>query len=299
MPLAPTAAFASARRRALRWSLTLPLAVALLGAAGVRAQTAADTGLRDEVGRTSRLAGLVPAQQVEAAAAEQYAQLLRQAAAQCQLLPPEDPQVRRLRAIAARLVPYAPLWNDRAAQWRWEVNLLAGRELNAFCMPGGKIAFYYGLLQQLQLSDDEVAAVMGHEIAHALREHARERIGKTTVTRGLIELGSALFGLGGTGRVIADMGGQLLTLRFSRDDESEADIVGLDLMARAGYDPAAGLTLWRKMLAVDRGAPPPWMSTHPAGATRLRDIEARLPKVLPLYRAAAKPPQRFAPPAPA
>ncbi|MDE2082334.1 MAG: M48 family metallopeptidase [Burkholderiales bacterium] len=284
------------RRRALGWLLAAPAA---LGTAAAWAQAAPDTGLRDEVGRPSRLAGLVPAEQVEAAAAEQYVQLLRQAAATRQLLPPGHPQVQRLRAIARRLVPYAPLWNARAAQWRWEVNLLAGRDLNAFCMPGGKIAFYFGLLQQLQLDDDEVAAVMGHEIAHALREHARERIGKTTVTRGLIELGSAFFGLGGTGRVLADVGGQLLTLRFSRDDESEADIVGLDLMARAGYDPGAGLTLWRKMLAADRGAPPPWMSTHPAGATRLRDIEARLPKVLPLYRAAPRPPQRFAPPAPA
>ena len=113
-------------------------------------------------------------------------------------------------------------------------------------MPGGKIAFYYGILDTLQLTDDEVAQVMGHEIAHALREHARERMGKSTATRGAIELGAALLGLGGGGRYLADMGGQLLSLKFGRDDESEADKIGLDLSARAGYEPSAGVRLWQK-----------------------------------------------------
>lgn len=139
--------------------------------------------------------------------------------------------------------------------------------------------------------------IMGHEMAHALREHAREQIGKQYATRGVIELGASLFGLGNTGRTVAGLGGQLLSLKFGREDESEADLVGMDLAARAGYDPHAGVTLWQKMGAANNGAPPQWLSTHPAGPTRIKDIEASLPKVDPVYERAAKPAQRFAPPA--
>ena len=174
--------------------------------------------------------------------------------------------MQRLRYIAERLIPHTPEWNPRARQWQWQVNLIGSQQLNAFCMPGGKIAFYYGILDKLKLNDDEVATIMGHEMAHALREHARERMGKTVATRGAIELGSALFGLGVGGRYLADMGAQLLTLRFSREDESEADLVGMEIAARGGYDPAAGVTLWQKMGAASKGAPPQWLSTHPAGA---------------------------------
>ncbi len=172
---------------------------------------------------------------------------------------------------------------------------VGGMELNAFCMPGGKIAFYSGILKRLQLDDDEVAAIMGHEMAHALREHARERMGKGLATRGLIDIGSALLGLGQLARGAADLGGQLLSLKFSRDDETEADIVGMDLAARAGYDPAAGVTLWQKMMAANQGAPPQWLSTHPASTTRIQDIQAKLPKVQPLFDKAAKPTLRYAP----
>jgi predicted Zn-dependent protease len=256
----------------------------------------AEEGVRGDVGRTSRLAKLVPAEQVENAASQQYLSMLKQAGSQRALAGPEHPQVVRLRAIAKRIIPYAAPWNNRATQWRWEVNLLLSKELNAFCMPGGKIAFYYGILQKLQLSDDEVATIMGHEVAHALREHARERMGKTVATRGAIELGALLFGLGNTGRAVADMGGQFLTLKFSRDDETEADIVGMELAARAGYDPAAGVTLWQKMLSANKGAPPEFMSTHPAGDTRIKDIQAKLPKVQPIFARAARPERRYAPP---
>jgi predicted Zn-dependent protease len=248
----------------------------------------------------SSLSKLVPADQLEAAAAGQYRQMLQQAAQRDLLAPPNHPQLQRLRSIAQRIIPFSGSPNlkstPRAAQWKWEVNLIGGKQVNAFCMPGGKIAFYYGLLSQLKTTDDEVAIVMGHEIAHALREHARERMGKQAATNGLIELGSALFGLGNAGRYLANMGGQLLTLRFSRDDESEADKVGLDLAARAGYDPHAGVSLWRKMAAASKGAPPVWLSTHPAGPDRIREIEANLPAVEPLFASAGKPPRRFEPP---
>jgi predicted Zn-dependent protease len=249
-----------------------------------------------EVGKTSRFAKVVSAEQVEQAAAQQYTQLRREAASKNALAPDSDPQVQRLRSIATRIMPFTYEWNPRARQWQWEVNLLGSKELNAFCMPGGKIAFYFGILQKLQLTDDEVAMIMGHEMAHALREHARERMGKTLATRGAIELGAAFLGLGNTGRMAADIGGQLLTLRFSREDESEADLVGMELAARAGYNPRAGVTLWQKMASANKGAPPQWLSTHPAGNTRISEIQSNLPKVDPLYARAAKPNQRFAPP---
>jgi predicted Zn-dependent protease len=259
---------------------------ALVAGAALPALAQGD-GLRGEVGGTSGFAKLVPAEQVEAAAAQQYVQMKRQAADKKALAPASHPQVVRLRAIAQRLIPYCAPWNPRAKQWEWEVNLLGSAQVNAFCMPGGKIAFYWGILQKLQLDDDEVAMIMGHEMAHALREHARERMGKTAATRVGAGVVSSLLGLGG----------QLLTLKFSRDDESEADLVGMDLAARAGYRPEAGVSLWQKMLQANKNAPPEFMSTHPAGETRIRDIQDKLPKVQPLYERAEKPARRFGPPA--
>ena len=249
-----------------------------------------------DVGKKSWAAGLVPADQIEQAALQQYRQMQQAAAQKHALAPADNAQLIRLRAIAERIIPYSYEWNDRARQWKWEVNLFGSKQVNAFCMPGGKIAFFYGLLDQLQLSDDEVAMVMGHEIAHALREHARERMGKTAATRGAIEIGSALLGLGNGGRYLADMGGQLVTLKFSRDDETEADLVGLEIAARAGYDPRAAITLWQKMAAAAKGAPPQWLSTHPNSGSRIKDIEASLPAVLPLYERAEKPARVYGPP---
>jgi predicted Zn-dependent protease len=133
-------------------------------------------------------------------------------------------------------------------------------------------------------------------VSHALLEHARERMGKTAATRGALEIGAAIFGLGNAGRLVGDLGAQLLTLRFSRDDESEADALGLILAAKAGYNPRAGVTLWQKMLQVSKGAPPQWLSTHPSGEARIREIENRLAAVEPIYNAAPKPPQKFGPP---
>jgi predicted Zn-dependent protease len=251
-----------------------------------------------DVGPQSSFTKLISSDQVEAAALEQYSQMKQQAAQQKALAPDSHPQVIRLRAIAQRLIPFSYEWNPRAKDWKWEINLFGSKQVNAFCMPGGKIAFYYGILDQLQISDAEVSMVMGHEIAHALREHAREQMGKTAATRGAIEIGAAIFGLGNAGRTVAGMGGQLLTLRFGRADESEADLVGMELTARAGYDPHAGVTLWNKMAKASEGAPPEFMSTHPSGPTRIRDIEASLPKVEGLYAKAPKPTQRFEPPKP-
>jgi predicted Zn-dependent protease len=271
----------------------------LIAAGGAMALSPAWAQDGVDVGKQSRFTKLISAEQVEAAAQQQYVQMMRQAQSQKALAPANNPQLIRLRAIAQRITPFAAAWNPRAQQWRWEVNLIGSKELNAFCMPGGKIAFYYGILQQLQLSDDEVAMIMGHEMAHALREHARERMGKNMATSGAIQLGAAIFGLGDFGRGVANIGGQLLSLTFSREDESEADLVGMELAARAGYNPHAGITLWEKMGQASKGAPPQFLSTHPSGPTRIRDMERTLPRVQGLYARAAKPEQRYQPPAPA
>jgi len=272
--------------------------VALLGGASLAATGLPSAIAREgvEVAPPSQLSKLVSAEQVEQAAAKQYNQMLGQASGKRALAPANHPQVVRLRYIAERLIPHTYEWNKHARDWRWEVNLVGSKQINAFCMPGGKIAFYYGILNELKLTDDEVAMIMGHEMTHALREHAREQMGKTMATRGAIEIGSALLGLGSGGRLLADMGGQLLTLRFGREDESEADLVGLELAARGGYDPRAGVTLWQKMAAANKRGTVELLSTHPSGPTRISDIELNLPKVMPLYERADKPERRFGPP---
>ncbi|MFG6486641.1 M48 family metallopeptidase [Roseateles sp. BYS78W] len=246
-----------------------------------------------DVGPKSKFTGLVSAEQLEREGGQQYALMMQQADQQRGRAPLQHPQLQRLRYIAQRIIPFSYEWNDRARQWKWEVNLLGDPQLNAFCIPGGKIAFYYGILDKLKLEDDEVAAIMGHEMAHALREHARERVGKSAATNLGVEALSALLGLGNVGRTVAGYGAEIFKLTFSRADETEADLVGIELAARAGYDPSAAIRLWEKMMASNKGAPPQWLSTHPANATRIRDIQANLPKVQGLYQRAPKPDQRF------
>lgn len=270
-----TCYFCAQRRRLLQGTaLTLILP-------GVGLQNALAEGV--DVGGNSVFTKLVSADTIEKSAAQQYQHMLQQAATQKALAGKDNLQLRRLRTIAQKIIPHALSWNPRAADWRWEVNLIGSKQINAFCMPGGKIAFYTGILDQLKLSDDEVAMVMGHEIAHALREHARERMGKNAATGIGATLLSQALGLGQLGQTVTNYGAQLLTLQFSRSDESEADLVGMELAARAGFDPRAGVSLWQKMGVANKGAPPQWLSTHPAGSTRIADIEANLPKVLPLY----------------
>ena len=240
-----------------------------------------------DVGSSSGLRKLVPAEELENAATQQYAQLLADARSKGALAPAGNPQLQRLQRIASKLVPQTAQWNDRARNWRWEVNLLASKQINAFCMPGGKIAFYTGILDQLGLTDDETAMVMGHEMAHALREHARARIAKSQGTGTLLSLGAQLLGLGQLGDVAASLGTQLLTLRFSREDETDADLVGLELSARGGYNPQASVSLWEKMGRAGGGAGgPSFLSTHPSGPQRIQQLQANVPKVQGLYQRA-------------
>jgi Zn-dependent protease with chaperone function len=224
-----------------------------------------------EVGKKSVFAGLVPAEKLEAAADQQYLQLASDAKQKGALVDDNNPQVIRLRAIASRIIPFSYEWNKRARDWKWQVVLLDSKELNAFCMPGGKIAFYTGILDQLKMTDDEVAMVMGHEVAHALREHARERMGKTSATKIGASVFSSLLGLGQVGDSLLNMGGQLLTLKFSREDESEADLVGMELAPAPGMTrapaSACGKKCRRRPKVPRRSGCPPTPPAPPASRT--------------------------------
>ncbi len=226
----------------------------------------------------------VSAGTIEQQSAVQYDEMTRQAAAKRALLPADNPQTQRMRAIAQRLLPHASKFNERAKDWKWEINVLDSQQVNAFCMPGGKIAVFTGILQKLQLTDDEAAMVMGHEIGHALYEHARVRAGKNMALGAGRTVAGLLFGQ--LGDIVGAGAGSLASLRFSRGDETQADLIGLELAARAGYDPRAGITLWQKMSNASQGAPPQWLSTHPSGETRIKAIKDHIPEVIALYEKA-------------
>ncbi len=232
---------------------------------------------------------LVSSQQLEQMAAQSYSKLTSEAAAKG-TLNTDASMLRRLRAIAQRIEPQTKTFRPDAPDWKWEVNLINSSELNAFCMPGGKIIFYSGLIRQLNLTDEEIAVVMGHEISHALREHSREQVSQALAAQSAIGLGAALFGFGqGSADIAGVLYQSLVATRFSRTDENEADRMGLELSARAGYDPRAGVTLWQKMLKANSGSTPlVFLSTHPTEASRVQQIEELLPTVLPLYKAARR-----------
>jgi Zn-dependent protease with chaperone function len=260
----------------------------VLAGTAAAASAALPAAAQVNVGEGSALRNLVPADELEGAAGQQYGQMMAEANAKKLLMPASHPQVQRLRTIAQRIIPHSSQWNDRARQWKWEVNLIQSAQVNAFCMPGGKIAFYTGILEKLGLTDDETAMIMGHEMAHALREHARSRVAKSNATGMGLSIVAQLLGLGQLGDVAANLGTQLLTLKFSREDESEADLVGLELAARSGYQPRASVSLWQKMAANGGGSGASFLSTHPSGPDRIRELEANVPKVQGLYEQARK-----------
>jgi predicted Zn-dependent protease len=206
----------------------------------------------------------------------------------------KDPQqTERVRGIAKRLIPQTAVFRKDAPEWKWEVNVLTSSEVNAWCMPGGKIAVYTGIIEKLSITDDELAAVMGHEISHALREHGRERASQqaaTGVGASLVGVVAEIF-LPGSGQLATagtGAAGQLAyNLPYSRLQETEADRMGVELAARAGYDPRAAIALWQKMAKLSSGgAPPQILSTHPSHDTRIKDLEVFSQRVLPLYEQA-------------
>jgi predicted Zn-dependent protease len=229
---------------------------------------------------------VVPESMVNRTAEQQYLQMKQQAASRG-LLNRDAPQVQRVRAVADRLIPQGRRFNAESDAWAWEVNVIDSPAINAFCMPGGKIMVFRGLIEKLQLTDDELAAVIGHEIAHALLQHGRARMSEAVLKNVGVNLAAMYFGLGDLGAAALAQAAQVaITLPYSRGHETDADLVGLELAARAGYDPRAAVTLWRKMAAASQGQPPQFLSTHPGHGSRIREIEASLPKVMPLYEKA-------------
>ncbi|MET1078305.1 MAG: M48 family metallopeptidase [Pseudomonas sp.] len=238
------------------------------------------------VERKQYMFSLLSTEQVNQLSSQSYQETLEKASGQG-VLDKTGRNAKRLDQIAGRLIAQAPYFRPDAAQWQWQVSLIKSPELNASCAPGGKILFYSGLLDSLKLSDDEIAAVMGHEIAHALREHGREAMSKAYGIEMARQGASVLLGLGEDSIALADTVVQYaMTLPNSRSNENEADLIGLELSARAGYDPSAAVSLWQKMEKASQGAPPEFMSTHPASANRIAALQAAIPKVMPLYQQA-------------
>lgn len=261
----------------------------LLSSAVLAMVGCASTTTGGAVGAERKQLMLVSSAQLDQMAAQSYAKLQADASKQG-ALNTEPALTQRVRAIAARIEPHTAVFRPDAPGWKWEVNVISSNELNAFCMPGGKIAFYSGLIKQLNLSDAEIAIVMGHEISHALREHSREQVSQAIAAQTTIDIGAALLGLGGGSANLASTAYQaLIATKFSRVDESEADRMGLELTARAGYDPRTGVAVWQKMMKANQGGrPPEFLSTHPAESNRIQQIESLLPAVIPLYDAARR-----------
>ncbi len=234
--------------------------------------------------REQRFSPLISSEQMRQGAEKAYADVLADARGK-NMLNRDASQVERVRRITQRLIPTTSVFRPDAPGWKWEVNVIGSPEVNAWAMPGGKIAVYSGLIEKLKLTDDEIAAVLGHEIAHALREHGLERASRAaTGSLALGVLGAAV-GIGEGGLSVAQMVMDVtLNLPHSREQETEADRMGVELAARAGYDPRAAIELWRKMGAPsgEKGGPN-WLSTHPAPGDRLQDLAVYAEKVMPLY----------------
>ncbi|SUX29549.1 M48 family metallopeptidase [Chromobacterium vaccinii] len=231
---------------------------------------------------------LLSSQEVEQMSAKSYAGELQKARAAGRLN--TDPALTsRVRRVSQRLIAQTPSFRPDARNWRWEVNVLSTEDMNAYAMAGGKIMVYTGLVRQLKLSDAELAAVIGHEISHALREHTRENMSQAYAQQMGLGLVGALVGLNDSQLKLASLVGDVtLSKPHSRAMESEADIMGLELMARAGYDPNSAVNVWQKMQAAGGGNGMEFLSTHPSGPTRIRDLQAHIPQVWPLYQAAPK-----------
>lgn len=269
-----------------------PLAIlALSSSLLLAACQAVNTTSGDAVGveRKQYMFSMLSTAQVNQMYAQSYQQTLSEASSKG-VLEKGSAEAKRVQAIADRLIAQAPKLRPDSAQWSWEVNVIKSDELNANCGPGGKIIVYTGIIDTLKLTDDELAAVMGHEIAHALREHGREAMSKAYGIEMARTGAGALLGLGQDSLALADTVVQYsLTLPNSRANENEADLLGLELAARAGFDPNAAISLWKKMTAAEAGsAPPEFTSTHPSSANRIAALEAAIPKVQPLYQAAKK-----------
>jgi len=259
---------------------SLAASVITIGATGC--STTTDTGA---IGVDRNQLLVVSDQQVQQLSNQAFQQEIAAARAKG-LLDTNPAQLARLQKISQRLIAQTGAYRSDARQWPWEVHVIKSNELNAHVFPGGKIVFYSGIIDRLSLTDAEIAAIMGHEMAHALREHTRERLSREVATQTGIGIAASVLGLSQGQTQLAGLAGDLgISRPHSRTQETEADLMGLELMARAGYDPNAAISLWRKMQSASgRGEPPQFLSTHPVSSTRIATIQSLLPRVMPLYQ---------------
>ncbi len=223
---------------------------------------------------------LVSEEQAQASSAQAYTQTLSEAQKKGKLS--TDAALNaRVKRITDKLIVQAGGMYAPSRSWKWSVAVIDEPTLNAWCMPGGKMAIYTGIIDKLKLSDDEIAQIMGHEIAHALLGHGRERMSRALAMQGGMVLGSIVAGqdLSALGPV-ADIA---LTLPNSRTGESEADRYGIELAARSGFDPRAAVRLWEKMGAASGNGPPQFLSTHPSPDNRIQALNALVPQMMPIY----------------
>jgi len=228
---------------------------------------------------------LIPSPALEAQAADEFEQIVYGAQHADRLYPASDARVIRARSIVDKLIPYSLKWNERAKNWKWTIAVIRSPDIRMYCLPGGKIVIYSGILDRVRLNDNELAMLLGHEIAHALREHARERLGEQQAAQ-LDSSGTIpqLFGLADLGATVLGIGSQLLEMKYTPTDETEADVIGSDIASRAGYDPRAAITLWDKLAAATHSnRNQDYIYGHPYTAARRQDIVKRLPDMLQLY----------------
>lgn len=226
---------------------------------------------------------MIPAEELETSADTQYRRLLDAAARDQRLLDKDAAQVKRVRAILQKLVPYAIKWNDRARHWRWEVNVVRSPEIDAIGLPGGKLWINSGMIDRLSLRDDEIAYLLAHLSAHALREHARGRLNQSPDSKLEAERMTRLFGVTPGAGITGTLGAQLLTLHYGAADETEADVIGADIASRAGFDPRAGINFWQKVALANRRHPLEFASVHPFTSKREAAMQKRLHDMLPLF----------------
>ena len=261
----------------------LLLAGALASALWAAGCSTVQTTQPGAVGITRTQSMAVSREQIDQASVEAYNKLLQEARAK-NALNQDAALLARVQGIARRLITQTAVFRPDAPGWRWEVNVFHSDQVNAFCMAGGKIGIYTGLVTKLQITDAELAAVMGHEMAHALREHVREQVSlqyAAQLPALLIAMVTGSQALAQLGDMVSDV---TLGLPRSRQAELEADEMGVELAARAGYDPRAAITLWQKMSRVGGARPPEFLSTHPSAASREAELTRAAQVVFPLYQ---------------
>lgn len=240
---------------------------------------------KGSVGADRKQLMLLSSKDMQKGANEAYSSIINKAKKERKLNTNKQ-TLKRLQTIAKKLIKQTPTFRSDALNWKWEVNLIKENTLNAWCMPGGKIVFYTGIIDKLKLTDGEIAAIMGHEISHALKEHGRERASQSTLTNMGLSLAGSYLGLGKTSSSLAQkIVDVTFTLPNSRKHETEADRMGVELAARAGYNPYDAVNVWKKMSKLSSGKTPEILSTHPSHKSRIKDLNKFAKKVNKYYLA--------------